>query len=100
MSALAPSPKTNKTLGRQRQVYLCEFEVSLVYTMSSRMTRVTQRNLTMKNKTKQNKENETKTKPNQNQNNQKTHHPPQKNKTKQKTPNKQNPKNNHQPKQT
>jgi hypothetical protein len=31
-------------LGRQRQADLCEFKASLVYTVSSRSTRATQRN--------------------------------------------------------
>jgi hypothetical protein len=46
-------------LRRQRQVDLCEFEASLVYTASSRTARVTQRNSVLeKNKTqKQTNEN-------------------------------------------
>jgi len=40
-------------LGRWRQVDLCEFEVSLVYKASFRITRATQRNPVLKNKTKQ-----------------------------------------------
>jgi hypothetical protein len=41
-------------LGRQRQVDHCEFKASLVYRMSSKIARVTQRNPVLKNKTKQN----------------------------------------------
>ena len=37
------------TLRRQRQVGLCEFKASLVYKMSSRMARATQRNPISKN---------------------------------------------------
>ena len=37
-------------LGRQRQTDLCEFEASLVYTVSSRTARATQRNSVSKNK--------------------------------------------------
>ena len=41
-------------LGRQRQTYLCKFEVSLVYKASSRTARaVTQRNPVSKNKPKE-----------------------------------------------
>jgi hypothetical protein len=41
----------NSTLGRQRQVgRLCEFEASLVYRVSSRTARATQRNSVWKNK--------------------------------------------------
>jgi hypothetical protein len=42
--------------GRQRQVDLCELKPSLLYTVSSRKARATQRDLVLKqNKTKQNK---------------------------------------------
>ena len=37
---------------RQKQVDLCEFEVNLVYTASSRTAKTTQRNPVSKNKTK------------------------------------------------
>ena len=40
-------------LGRQRQVDLCEFEASLVYRVSSRTARATQRNPVSKTKTNQ-----------------------------------------------
>jgi len=42
------------TLGRQRQVNLCEFKASLIYRMNSRAARATQRNAVSKkqNKTK------------------------------------------------
>jgi hypothetical protein len=43
-------------LGRQRQADLCEFEASLVYRVSFRTARATQKNLVLKNKTKQSKE--------------------------------------------
>jgi hypothetical protein len=44
------------TLGRQRQVDLCEFEASLVYRVSSRTARDTQRNpVSKKTKPKQKK---------------------------------------------
>jgi capsid protein len=43
-------------LGRESQVDLCEFEASLVYRVSSRTARATQRNPVLKNKTKQKKE--------------------------------------------
>jgi hypothetical protein len=39
-------------LGRQRQVDLCEFKASLVYRVSSRIARATQRNPDWKKKTK------------------------------------------------
>jgi hypothetical protein len=38
------------TLGRQRQVDLCELEASLVYRVSSRVARATHRNPVLKNK--------------------------------------------------
>jgi hypothetical protein len=38
-------------LRRQRQVNLCEFKVSLVYRVSSRTARATQRDSALKNKT-------------------------------------------------
>ena len=40
-------------LGRQRQEDLCEFRVSLVYRVSSKTSRATQRNPVLENKTKQ-----------------------------------------------
>ena len=40
-------------LGRQGQVDLCEFEASLVYGVSSRTVRATQRNLSQKQTNKQ-----------------------------------------------
>jgi hypothetical protein len=40
-------------LGRQRQEDLCEFRVSLVYRVSSKTSRVTQRNPVLENKIKQ-----------------------------------------------
>ena len=40
-------------LGRQRQADLCEFKASLVYSVSSRTARATQRNPVSKKKTKQ-----------------------------------------------
>ena len=40
-------------LGRQRQADLCEFEASLVYRMSSRTARTTQRNQLKKQKDEQ-----------------------------------------------
>ena len=43
--------------GRQRQVDLCEFEASLVYRVSSRTDRVTQRNSVLKNKQAKKKKN-------------------------------------------
>ena len=46
-------------LGRKRQVDLCEFKDSLVYRVSSRTARDTQRNLVLK-KTKQNNNNQKK----------------------------------------
>jgi hypothetical protein len=42
-------------LGRWRQEDLCEFEVSLVYRMSSRTARATQRNSVLKTKQQQQK---------------------------------------------
>jgi hypothetical protein len=50
--------------GRGRQI--SEFETSLVYRMSSRTARTTQRNPVSKNKTKQNKTKQNKTKENNN----------------------------------
>jgi hypothetical protein len=47
------------TLGRQRQVELCEFKASLVYRVSSRTAKATQRNPFLKNKTKQQKQQKT-----------------------------------------
>lgn len=41
-------------IGRQRQAYLCEFEASLVYKVSSMTARGTQRNPVSKNKMKHN----------------------------------------------
>ena len=41
-------------LGKQRQVDLCGFEVSLVYRMSSRPARATQRNPVLKKKKERN----------------------------------------------
>jgi hypothetical protein len=40
-------------LGWQRQVDLCEFEASLIYRVSSRAAKASQRNLVLKNKAKQ-----------------------------------------------
>jgi hypothetical protein len=48
--------------GRGRQI--SEFEASLVYTVSSRTARATQKNPVSKNKTKQNKTKQNKTKQN------------------------------------
>jgi hypothetical protein len=42
-------------LGRQRQVDLCEFKASLIYRVSSRITKATQRNCLGKKQTKPNK---------------------------------------------
>ena len=42
---------TFSALGRQRQVDLCEFEVSLVYRVSFKTARATKRNLVSKTKT-------------------------------------------------
>ena len=42
-------------LGRQKQVGLCEFEAGLVYKMSSRTARATQRNLVLRKKKKKKK---------------------------------------------
>jgi hypothetical protein len=42
-------------------MYLCKFEASLVYRMSFRAARATQRNPVWKNKTKQNKTKQNKT---------------------------------------
>jgi hypothetical protein len=39
-------------LGRQRHVDLCEFKASLIYRVSSRTAKATQRNLVSKNKIK------------------------------------------------
>ena len=50
-------------LGKQRQTNLCEVTVSLVYTVSSRITRVTQRNPVLKNKQKTNTHSHTHIKP-------------------------------------
>jgi hypothetical protein len=47
-------------LGRQRQTDLCEFKASLIYRLSSRIARATQRN-PVSNKTKQNKTKQNKT---------------------------------------
>jgi hypothetical protein len=56
-------------LWRQRQVGLYEFDASLVYRVSSRIGRATQRNTTSKNKTKNKQtkkpEKQNKTKPKQ-----------------------------------
>jgi hypothetical protein len=49
-------------LWRQRQAELCELETSLVYRVSSRTARATQKDYVSKNKTKQNKTKQTKTK--------------------------------------
>jgi hypothetical protein len=43
----------NPALSRQRQADLCEFKASLVYRVSSRTVRTTQRNPVWKNKTRQ-----------------------------------------------
>ena len=40
------------TLRRQRKLYLCEFEASLIYKVSARTTRATQRNPVSKIQTK------------------------------------------------
>ena len=40
-------------LGRQKQADLCEFKASLVYRVSSRTVKATQRSPVLKNKTKQ-----------------------------------------------
>ena len=48
-------------LGRQRQGDLCEFKASLVYKLSSRTNRATQRNPVLKNKTNNNNNNNTTT---------------------------------------
>ena len=47
-------------LGRQRQVELCEFEASLVYRVSSRIARATQRNPVLRKKKKEKKKEELK----------------------------------------
>lgn len=39
-------------LGRQKQAELCEFEATLIYTVSSSTTRARQRNSALKNKTR------------------------------------------------
>jgi hypothetical protein len=52
--------------GRGRQI--SEFEASLVYRVSSRTTRATQRSPVSKNKTKQNKTKQNKQKTNKNKN--------------------------------
>jgi len=39
-------------LGRQRQAHLCEFKSTLLYRVSSRTARATQRNPVLKNKQK------------------------------------------------
>ena len=59
-------------LGRQRQVDLCEFKASLVYRLSSRTTRVTQKNPVLKNKNPNKQTNKQKTNKNQNKNPQST----------------------------
>ena len=46
-------------LGRPRQADLCEFEASLVYRVSSRTARDTQRNPVSKNQNKETKKNKT-----------------------------------------
>jgi hypothetical protein len=48
----------NPSTERQRQADLCEFEVSLVYRMSSRTARATQRNPVLKNQKEEEEEEE------------------------------------------
>jgi hypothetical protein len=51
-----PGPKfSNLALGRQRQTDLCELKASLVYEVSSRTARATQKNLSKKKKKKEKK---------------------------------------------
>ena len=45
------APTLIPALGRQRQVNLCEFEASLVYRVSSRIARATQKNSFTKKQT-------------------------------------------------
>jgi hypothetical protein len=51
----------NPSTGEGRGRWISEFEASLVYRVSSRTARATQRNPVLKNKTKQNKTKQNKT---------------------------------------